>query len=541
MAITIDTDFPGGGVANVEFLAPDHVRFQAPLDESPQSLWYYFRICDAKDTKLLLTQKDLEHVLGVHESRGYSPVCPVFRDGEHSPWERINEKNISFSEDPLEFTFTLIPKTDSCYVAFCFPYTLEDFDFFLKGKNSDLIKKRIIGKTGEGRDYPMILIGEPENPAVSKMAVFTTRVHAGETPGSFVLEGLLNRLLADSPDMMKVLQTTLFCIFPMVDLDSVQVGRYGKDRFPCDFNRDWKTEPYHVEIKLIQEAVDELSRKYEILSFCDLHAPQPGAASYYVPNRALPNSPCWNKTWNFAIAFENNCKGKKSFHLEDVDPNVLNWGGKNNPAFQTTYFTSIPCDLAMCFEFSYHRNHEDGLIYPDDWRELGSILMQTLIDSVYLEDKLSLPCDTDRIPPWTIPFVWKDWESLNIPKNLEVQDSEDSLELIPSGLQNEIKLTTNKFFPVNGRTGLKISSPGFIQAEIYCVYYRENRFVCFSKSEFAASSTGEILWKPPAAPQQVDSYKVSIWVRNLKDNVRICFQNDKPRNLHIRSDLQDAS
>ena len=400
---------------------------------------------------------------------------------------------------------------------------MEDFNSFLKRKESALIQRRSIGKTGEGRDYPLILIGDPQNPEVKKLAVFTTRVHAGETPGSFVLEGILNRLLMDSPDMMKVLQSTLFCIFPIVDLDSVQTGRYGKDRFPCDFNRDWKTEPYHAEIKLIQDTINGFSRKYEIVSFCDLHAPQPGAASYFVPNRALPKSTCWNKTWNFAIAFENACKGKKSFHLEDVDMNVLNWGGKNNPAFQTTYFSSVYCDLAMCFEFSYHRNHENELIYPNDWRELGIILMQTFIDNVYLEDKLTQPCDMNRIPPWTIPFVWKDWESLNIPKNLDVQDSEIFLELIPLSFQNEIKLTTNNFFPINGKTGLKLSSPDFIQAEIYCAYFRENRFVAFSKSEFAASSTGEILWKLPAASQQVDSYKISVWLKNLKNQVKISF------------------
>ena len=71
-SIRVDANFPGGAVENVE-INNLTIVFEAPLDNSPQSLWYFFRVIGAQGQRLTLIQKGLDHVLGVHESRGYGP------------------------------------------------------------------------------------------------------------------------------------------------------------------------------------------------------------------------------------------------------------------------------------------------------------------------------------------------------------------------------------------------------------------------------------------------------------------------------------
>ena len=107
-SIRVDANFPGGAVENVE-INNLTIVFEAPLDNSPQSLWYFFRVIGAQGQRLILIQKGLDHVLGVHESRGYGPVVPVWKDGEDGPWQRVEENTIQYIQNPLTFRFEVEP------------------------------------------------------------------------------------------------------------------------------------------------------------------------------------------------------------------------------------------------------------------------------------------------------------------------------------------------------------------------------------------------------------------------------------------------
>lgn len=55
-SIRVDANFPGGAVENVE-INNLTIVFEAPLDNSPQSLWYFFRVIGAQGQRLTLIQK----------------------------------------------------------------------------------------------------------------------------------------------------------------------------------------------------------------------------------------------------------------------------------------------------------------------------------------------------------------------------------------------------------------------------------------------------------------------------------------------------
>jgi predicted deacylase len=93
------------------------------------------------------------------------------------------------------------------------------------------------------------------------------RQHAGETPGSWVLDGIMRSLSEDG------LGGIDWWIVPFVDLDGVENGDYGKDAHPWDFNRAWEQMPMRPEVLSIQADLRRFKARYPKRLVIDLHAP----------------------------------------------------------------------------------------------------------------------------------------------------------------------------------------------------------------------------------------------------------------------------
>lgn len=509
----IDAHFPGGGVDRVRFPAPDVIQFEAPMDESPQSLWYAFRVRGAAGRRLTLRQTGLERVLGVFESRGYAPVIPVFREHD-GDWQRVDEDGIVYSQDPLYFSFAITPRTDECFVAFCFPYQFSDWERFVRTLPAELIHTDVLGKTMEGRDFPRLLLGRPDLPSVRRMVVLSARQHAGEVSGSYALEGLLSRLT--QPDMAGLLETTLFCVFPILDLDSVEEGRYGKDRFPADFNRDWKLNPYHPEIRLVQAELERLAARFRPVWGLDLHAPQPGGASYMPPSTSYPRgSELWRQTWNLGIAFEDHCRGKVSFHLGDVDTEVLNWGGVNDSNLIGAYYLARWRCPFNCFELSYHRDGELRPLTRQTWREMGALLAEALVPFALDDTYGQNPPDESRIPAWALPPVLGRWKTTRRTVAMQLDDHGDSLTLMPQAQQNFAWVTSALYsYLPQDRRAVGLRARGECKLKAYFSFF-ENGLLVRRTREEALAFTGEAVLNMPPPPSEVCSWAVSLIVEDL--------------------------
>ena len=80
--------------------------------------------------------------------------------------------------------------------------------------------------------------------------------------------------------------------------------------------------------------------------------------------------------WNMALAYEANCRNHVSFHLHDVDTQVLNWGGMNNHALVEYYYAvRWNCNLT-CLEYAYHRDGEQQIVEIGHWNELGKFWLK---------------------------------------------------------------------------------------------------------------------------------------------------------------------
>ena len=215
-------------------------------------------------TRIIL--KNLQGMLGAEEGR-FQPVVRT----DLSDWERLPggvRRLLPDGRSQLEWVVETPRRHGFLECAFCYPYGMPELEQMCK-ETSGYWTENEIGVTGEGRKILRFsnCYGDPEQP--ERGLYLLARQHAGETPGSWVLDGLLRRL-AERKAPFPV-WSILFA-----DPDGIANGDYGKDSFPHDMNRAWGPfEFMRHETKVIATDLREWRRRIlpgESLVL-DFHAP----------------------------------------------------------------------------------------------------------------------------------------------------------------------------------------------------------------------------------------------------------------------------
>jgi hypothetical protein len=248
------------------------VRFAADPCECPEALWFHFRLAEttpdpARQTKVRLTWKHLDTVLGSGADSG--ALRPVYRLAGQT-WTRLKQGDETHTPDGRREVSWLIPyPAPNIEVAFCFPYGVSDVQSFLQ-RHPDYWQSATIGVSQGGRRIERLhnAVGVPDGrqPGVYLVA----RQHAGEVPGSWVLDGVLQHL-AQTRRAGYVIWA-----LPLADIDGIVHGTYGRDSLPCDFNRSWGQPPRRHETRVIRQDVLRWKARCRPILGLDLHAPGAG-------------------------------------------------------------------------------------------------------------------------------------------------------------------------------------------------------------------------------------------------------------------------
>ena len=118
------------------------------------------------------------------------------------------------------------------------------------------------------------------------------RVHPGETPSSFVCEGMMKYLLGDTPEAASLRDSFVFKFIPMLNPDGVINGSYRCSLSGYDLNRVWHIadKVSHPEIYATRKNIFEINQKQAIFLTVDLHAhsKKKGIFMYGSQNRNNP-------------------------------------------------------------------------------------------------------------------------------------------------------------------------------------------------------------------------------------------------------------
>lgn len=264
----------GGNVSVVEIADSDgviEIRFAADPCGGTEALWFYFQVQApaGREVRLILTNPDT--LLG--GGGDWSGVNPVVRfsdeSGNWGPWRRVGGAITRVLPDGRrEASWSLRTESKVMEFAFCYPYGAGELGETLKACRG-YWKMDQIGVSSGGEPI-MRLSNSYGSPSRQVPAVFLmARQHSGETPGSWVLDGLLRAAAEEIRP-----EDIIFWVVPLANVDGVVRGAYGKDPHPIDLNRDWTSPlPMRYETSVIRRDIERLSQRGRLVAAIDFHAP----------------------------------------------------------------------------------------------------------------------------------------------------------------------------------------------------------------------------------------------------------------------------
>ncbi len=269
MTWQLDLDFPGANACGAAVTCIDGapaISLTPDPKDSPEALWFRFRLrrLDPDASAAWLVLRHVASLLGGGDGSSLQPVVRC----EGGAWERLAPGQSRLHADGRCDALWRLPAAAACLeVAFCIPYDQDDLDRLVAATG---LRLQAVGASERGR--PLLRVDNgPGSIGSTRPGLFViARQHSGETPGSWVMDGLLRRL-AELGD-----RAPLTWAVPFGDTDGVFEGRYGKDRHPVDLNRAWPgtdSAPRRREVMCWLGEFHRWRERCAAQLVLDLHAP----------------------------------------------------------------------------------------------------------------------------------------------------------------------------------------------------------------------------------------------------------------------------
>jgi len=275
MTLSVSSAFDGG---NIHLVAIDGDRVDLEIAKDRQSdfyQWFYFRLTGGGGrpvTLRILNCAGAAYPMGWEDYR----AC-VSEDREE--WRRVDT---SYADGVL--TIELTPASDSVWIAYFAPYTMErHHDLVAEIAGLPDVEYRSLGQTLDGRELDYFrLAGGP------LQVWLYARQHPGETMAEWWMEGAIARLLDDSdPVSRRLRERASFHIVPNMNPDGSFRGHLRTNAVGTNLNREWHApslekspEVFHVRSEMDRAGVDFAM---------DVHGDEAIAANFLAGFEGIPS------------------------------------------------------------------------------------------------------------------------------------------------------------------------------------------------------------------------------------------------------------
>lgn len=194
---------------------------------------FHFLLHAKPGSKLTLEITNLDNVWnGIRSSvsKELKAAC-ISEDGKN--WRTVPADNSSGVSGRLTVEMT----GPRLYVARLEPYRISDLEKLLASiRGNPLVEITPIGKTVQGRELEIVRVGREDAPY---RVFIRARAHPWEPGGSWVVHGLVQRLLRGDAEAKQLLERTCYYFLPMANKDGVANGRTRFNFLGKDLNRNW--------------------------------------------------------------------------------------------------------------------------------------------------------------------------------------------------------------------------------------------------------------------------------------------------------------
>lgn len=368
VGLTIDADYPGGNII-VDKIENDTVYIRPDLRDT-QGWWFYwnFRVRGAKN-RTLTFKFTTGNAIGV---KG-----PAFSTDKGGTWAWLGTKTVQ----DASFSYRFCDDADEVRFCLAVPYQQADLDRFLeRHKDNPNLSVEELCKTRKGRTICRLHLGRLDDLPQHRILI-TVRHHACEMMASYVLEGILEEILARTDTGRWFRKNVEVLAVPFMDKDGVENGDQGKNRRPRDHNRDYVGSSIYPSVAALREFVCRWSEN-KLTVAIDLHCPWirgPRNEIIYLVGSRCPA--VWQQQCKFAQILQAVRTGPLIYKASDDLPFGKEWNtGKNydsGKSFSRWAAELKGVQLATGIEFPY-ANVSGGATTPDNARAFGRDLTRAI-------------------------------------------------------------------------------------------------------------------------------------------------------------------
>lgn len=366
--VTIDADYPGGNII-VERIEGDTVTLQQDLRDT-ERWWFYWNFRVSAEPGRTLTFR-------FTNKNAFGTQGPAVSEDDGLTWSWLGTKSVKADS----FSYTFPPDAKRVRFAFALPYQEADLKRFLtQHKANEHLVVHELCKTRKDRSVERIHIGKLEGQPKHRVLI-VGRHHACESTASYVVEGLMEGLLADTEDGKWFRENVEVMVVPFMDKDGVEDGDQGKLRKPRDHNRDYVGESLYPSVKTLRTFVPEWSAGRLSIAL-DFHSPSIRDQKIFQAGSSDQN--IWAEQQRFGGILQSvtdNSDKSLAYNPSHDIPFGTSWNKASNYKQGKTFGQWAGelegIRLSSTFEIPY-ANAGTETITPDNARALGAHFVQAM-------------------------------------------------------------------------------------------------------------------------------------------------------------------